>query len=60
MFFCQICEISKKTYFIEHLLMTDSGMKGTAVSEASSDYFLKISILDVRQGSEYASGSLTI
>ena len=35
-FSCEFCEISKKTYFIEHLLTTASGMRGTAVSEAYS------------------------
>ena len=30
----EFCEISKKTYFIEDLLATASGMRGTVVSEA--------------------------
>ena len=36
-FSCEFCEISKKTYFIEQLLTTASGMRGTAVSEAYSE-----------------------
>ena len=36
LFSCEFCEIPKKTYFIEHLLTTASGMRGTAVSEAYS------------------------
>ena len=33
----EFSEISKKTYFIEHLLVTASGMRGTAVSEAYTE-----------------------
>ena len=36
-FSCEFWKISKKTYFIEHLLTTASGMRGTAVSEAYSE-----------------------
>ena len=36
-FSCEFCEMSKKTYFIEHPLTTASGMRGTAVSEAYSE-----------------------
>ena len=35
-FFCEFCEISKKTYLI-NLLTTASGMRGTAFSEAYSE-----------------------
>ena len=36
-FSSEFCEISKKTYLIEHLLMSASRKRGTAVSEAYSE-----------------------